>query len=78
MQAFKASCPAWPKGRVTQVVRQRDGFHQVFVQAQRPRDAAPELSHFERMRQARAEQVAFVVQEHLRLVDQAAETRCCG
>ncbi len=35
----------------------------------------PELRHLQRMRQTRAEQVALMVQEHLRFVDQAAERR---
>jgi hypothetical protein len=63
------------EGRVAEVVRQRDGFHQVFVQAQRPRDRTRQLRHFDRVREPRAEQVALVVQEHLGLVDQAAEGR---
>src|SRR5690606_23677665 len=59
--------------RVAQVVRQRNSLDQVFVEPQRTRDAAPELRHFQRMREAGAEQVALVVEEHLRLVDQAAK-----
>ena len=37
------------------------------------RDRAADLRHFERVRQARAEQVALVVDEDLGLVDEAAE-----
>ena len=75
MQSFSASWPAWPNGVWPEVVGQRDRLDQVFVQPQRPRDRAPQLRHLQRMRQARAEQVAFVVQEHLGLVDQAPEGR---
>ena len=67
--------PSVAEGCVTQVVGQRDGFDQVFVEAQRAGDRAAELRNFERVRQPRAEQVALVVQEHLGLVDEAAE-RC--
>lgn len=63
------------EGRVAEVVRQRDGLDEVFVQPQLARDRAAELRHLQRMRQARAEQVAFVVQEDLRLVDEAPEGR---
>ena len=59
--------------RVPEVVRQRNGFHQVFMQAQRPGDGARQLRHLQRMRHPRAKQVAFVVDEHLRLVDQPPE-----
>ena len=52
---------------------QGNGLDQVFVQVQRTRDGAAELRHFQRVRHARAKQVAFVVQENLRLVDQAAK-----
>ena len=67
--------PGMAKRRVTQVMRQRDGFDQVFVQPQRARDGAAQLRHLQRMRQPGAKQVAFVVQEHLRLVDQAPKRR---
>ncbi len=63
------------KRGVAQVVRQRDGLDQIFVELQRAGNAAPQLRDLERMGQARAEQVAFVVQKHLRLVDQAPECR---
>src|SRR6185369_17175603 len=42
-------------------------------QLQRPRHGTAQLGDLERMRQPGAKQVAFVVQEHLRLVDQAPE-----
>ena len=56
--------------RVTQVVRQRNGFHQILVQAQGPGNRAAQLRDFERVREPRAEQIAFVIQEHLSFVDQ--------
>ncbi len=61
--------------RMAQVMRERDGFDQVFVQAQVARNRAPHLRHFQAVRQARAEQVALVVEENLRLVFEAAEGR---
>ena len=59
--------------RVAEVVRQGDRFHQVLVEPQRARDRAAELRDLQRMREPRAEQVAFVVQEDLGLVDQPPE-----
>ncbi len=42
------------KGRVAQVMPEGDGLGEVLVQAQRPRDAASDLRHFERVREAGA------------------------
>ena len=64
-----------PKRRMAQIVRQRHGFDQVFVQAQSPGDGAAQLRDFERVREPRAEQITLVVQEHLCFVDQPPE---CG
>jgi len=65
--------PGMTKRRVAQVMRQGDGFHQVLVQAQGPRDRTAQLRHFQRMRHARAKEVTLVVQKYLGLVDQAPE-----
>ena len=65
--------PGVAEGRVAEVVGQRDGFGQIFVQPQRAGDGAGKLRYLQRMREPGAEQVALVVQEHLRLVDQPAE-----
>ena len=62
-----------PKRRVAQVVRQRHGFDQIFVESQGAGDGAAQLRDFERVREPRAEQIALVVQEHLRLVNQPPE-----
>ena len=59
--------------RVAEVVREADRFGERFVQLQRARDGARDLRDFDRVRQPRAVQVAFVIDEHLRLVDQTAE-----
>nr|GEU28520.1 hypothetical protein [Tanacetum cinerariifolium] len=61
--------------RMAQVVRQRNRFHQVFVQAQIARDGAAHLRHFQAVREAGAEQVAFVVKKNLGLVFEPAERR---
>ena len=63
------------KGRVAQIVRQRNGFHQVAVQPERRGDAPGNLRHLQRMRQAGAVQIALRDHEHLRLVLQPAEGR---
>jgi len=65
--------PGVAEGRVAQVVRQGDGLDQVLVQTQSAGNVARQLCHLQRVRQARAEQIALVVEEHLRLVDQAAK-----
>ena len=57
------------KRRVAQVVRQRHGFDQILVKTQGAGNGATQLRDFERVRQAGAEQVAFVVQKNLRFVD---------
>ncbi len=59
--------------RVPEVVREADGLGQRLVQAQRAGDGARDLRHFHRVREARAIEVALVVHEDLRLVDQAPE-----
>ena len=58
---------------MAQIVRQGDGFGQVFVQTQGAGDGAGDLRHFQRMRQAGAEMVFFGIDKDLRFVFQAAE-----
>ena len=61
------------EGRMPQVMRQRNRFHQVLVQPQRTCDRSSQLRDFQRVGHPGAEQVPFMVEEHLRLVDQPAE-----
>jgi hypothetical protein len=65
--------PGVPERRVAQIMREAYGFSERFVQIQGQRYRAPDLGHFHRMRQARAIHVALVIDEYLRLVDQAAK-----
>jgi hypothetical protein len=60
---------------VTQVVRKGNRLNQVFVQMQRSGNGTPQLRHLQRMREAGAEQVAFVVQKNLRFVNQPPKRR---
>ena len=60
---------------VSQVVCQRDGLDQVFVQAQRPGDRSAQLCHFQRVGHTGAKQVSLVIQEYLSLVNQPPERR---
>ena len=53
---------------------QSDGFDQVFVQAEGPGHRSPQLRNLQRMREAGAKEVAFVVDEDLCLVNQAPES----
>ena len=59
--------------RVPEVVRQGDRLDEVFVDAELPGDRATDLRDLERVRQARAEEIAFVIDEDLGLVLEPAE-----
>ena len=59
--------------RMADVMRQRQCFGQVLVEAQRPRDDAGDLRHLEAVGQADAIVIAIGRDEHLRLVAQPAE-----
>ena len=59
--------------RMAKVVGERNGFGQVFIEPQAARDRSRYLRHLEAVREAGAEQIAFVVDEDLGLVLQAAE-----
>ena len=59
--------------RVPEVVREADRLGERLVDVERARDGAPDLRDFERMRDARAVQIAFVIHEDLGLVDEAAK-----
>ncbi len=58
---------------MAQVVRQADGLDQVLVGPQGPGERPPDLGDLQRVRQAGAVVVAFVVDEDLGLVFQTAE-----
>ena len=59
--------------RMAEIVRQRQRLSQVLVEAERARQRAGDLRHFQRMREPRAVMVALVIDEDLRLVCEAAE-----
>ena len=58
---------------MAEVVGERQRLGQILVEAERAGDRAGDLRHFQRVRQARAEMVALVVDEDLRLVLQPAK-----
>ena len=60
---------------VAQIVGQGHGFGQFDIQAQNGCNCTGDLTHFYRVGQASAKQAAFVRNEHLGFVHQAAE---CG
>ena len=62
------------KGRVAEIMRQCDGFGQVFTERQAARHGTADLRHFKTVRQPGAEQIAFMIHEHLGLVFQAAKS----
>ena len=59
--------------RVAEVVAERDRLGEVVVEPQGPRERAGDLRHLDRVGEAGAEMVALVMDEHLRLVGEAAE-----
>ena len=69
----RTSSPLWPKGEWPEIVGQRDGFGQVFVEVEGAGDAARDGGHFDGVGQAGAEMIAGAVEENLRLVFQAAK-----
>ena len=62
-----------PERGVTEVVRQRDGLRQVFVQLQSPGDVAGDGGDFDGVREPRAQMVASAVEEDLRFVFEPAK-----
>src|SRR5690349_1479407 len=56
------------EGRMTKIVRQRDGLDQILIELQIACDRTADLRHFQAVRQARAEQIAFTIDENLGLV----------
>ena len=65
--------PGMPKRRVAEIVAERDRFRKVVVEPQRPGQRAGDLRHLDGVRQAGAEMIAVVIDEHLGLVGEAAE-----
>src|SRR6185436_19125966 len=63
------------KRRVTEIVGETYRFDEVLVQAQGARNCAGDLRYLEGVREPRAVEVALVVDEHLRLVDEATKRR---
>src|SRR5699024_922930 len=55
-------------------MRQGDGFNQIFVQLQITRQSPGNLCHLDAVRQARAEQIAIMVNKHLGLVFQQSKS----
>src|SRR5262249_18567176 len=59
--------------RMTEIVPERGRLRQVLVETERARQRPRDLGYFQGMRQPCAEMIALVIDEHLRLVRQAAE-----
>ena len=72
-QAAEGGFAGMSEGRMSHIVNEADCLHQVFICAQRAGDGTSDLRHLERVSQARAIIVAFVVDENLGLVFEAAE-----
>lgn len=57
-----------PKGRMPQIMRERNGFAKRLAKPELLGDRTRNLADFERMREARAEKVAHAVEKNLRFV----------
>ena len=58
---------------MAQIVAKRDRFGEIVVEPERPSKGAGDLRHLDRVGEAGSEMVALVIDEHLRLVGEAAE-----
>ena len=65
--------PGVAEGRVAQIMRQRNGLGQVFVEIQLARDGTRDLRDFQAVGEPRAKEIALVIDEHLRFVLQSAK-----
>ena len=61
------------EGRMAEIMGERDGFSEIVVKAERPRQRARDLAHFQRMGQPRAVVVAVMGDEDLRLMGEPPE-----
>ncbi len=75
-QAGKGAFTGMAKRGMPKIMRQRDGFRQVFIGPQRPGDGATDLGDFHGVGEAGAVIIALVVNEHLGFIFQSAEG--CG
>ena len=73
-QAVQRGFTPVPERRVAQVMGQRDGLGQIFIQQERPSDIPRNGRDLHRVRQARAQVIARAVQKNLGLVFQPAES----
>src|SRR3954454_2484795 len=62
-----------PERRMTEIVRERNRFGEVFIKRKRARDRATDRRDLDRMRQPRPQMIARPVEEDLRLVFQPAK-----
>ena len=75
MQRFQHVLARMAEGRVAEVVRQGQRLRQILVEPERAGERAGDLAHLDGMGQPRAEMIALVIDEDLRLVLEAAEGR---
>ena len=69
------SFPRMPERPVAKIMRQRNGLNQILIKTQNPANRSSYLGNFKRVGEAGAVMVALMVDKHLRLVLQAAESR---
>ena len=74
-QACKGGFARVTKRGMTDIVGKANGFHQIFIRAERASNRATNLSHFDGVGQAGAVIVAFVINKNLSLVLKPAKSR---
>lgn len=61
------------EGRMTQIMSETDGLHEILVEAHGASDGSRDLCDLQRMRQPRPIKVAFVIDENLGLIHEATK-----
>jgi len=64
-----------PKRRMSDIMRERHRFSQVFIEPKRSSDGARNLDNFQRMREPRSVMIALMRHENLRFLLQTAKSR---
>ena len=72
-QFIERLLPRVAERRMPEVVRERDGLGEVFIQRERAGDGARDVGDLESVRESRAQMIAGAIEKYLRLVFQAAE-----
>ena len=73
--AFQSALAGVAERRMTEIVRQGDGFGEIVVEPEAASQSAGDLGHLDRMSEARAEMIAVERHKHLGFMSQTPERR---